>query len=146
MLAWIWVGHLVSVAWMTGLIWLIQIVHYPLMRDVATERFLSFHTAHRERITPIVMGPMLMELGTAGWLVYARPGWLQVWESWSFLGLTTVVFLSTALLSVPTHDRLSTGFDAVVLRRLVQTNWIRTVAWSLHLLLCLPVAHRVMET
>ena len=144
MQAWIWLGHLLSVAWMTGLIWLIQIVHYPLMRDVAPERFPSFHAAHSAGITPIVMGPMLLELGTAALLVADCPAWLQPWEARAMLGLSLAVFAATALLSVPAHGALSGGFDATAHARLVQTNWARTAAWSLHLLLCLPAARRAV--
>ena len=144
MQGWIWLGHLISVAWMTGLIWLIQVVHYPLMRDVAPERFPSFHAAHSAGITPIVMGPMLLELGTAVLLVVACPPWLRSWEAWSMLGLSLVVFAATAVLSVPAHGALSDGFDPVAHARLVETNWVRTVAWTLHLLLCLPAARRAV--
>jgi hypothetical protein len=32
---------------------------------------------------------------------------------------------------VPAHGRLAEGFDAGVHARLVATNWIRTMAWTL---------------
>ncbi|HEX2205610.1 MAG TPA: hypothetical protein VHG91_20025 [Longimicrobium sp.] len=41
-----------------------------------------------------------------------------------------MVWLSTALLQVPMHGRLERGFDAAAHRRLVATNWVRTVAWT----------------
>jgi len=55
------------------------------------------------------------------------------------LWLTGVVFASTALLSVPAHQRLAGGLDRAIHRRLVLTNWVRTLAWSLHLALCVRV-------
>jgi hypothetical protein len=45
--------------------------------------------------------------------------------------LVAVIWLSTALLQVPAHGRLSAGFDAETGGFLVATNWIRTIAWSL---------------
>jgi hypothetical protein len=45
--------------------------------------------------------------------------------------------MSTARLQVPCHRKLARGFDADVARRLVATNWIRTVCWSLRLLIAL---------
>ena len=47
------------------------------------------------------------------------------------LVLLVGIHASTILLQVPAHRRLSTGFDAGVHRRLVRTNWVRTVGWSL---------------
>jgi hypothetical protein len=35
------------------------------------------------------------------------------------------------MLQVPLHQKLSSGFDAAVHRRLVATNWWRTVGWTL---------------
>jgi len=45
------------------------------------------------------------------------------------LALVAVAWISTAALQAPAHGRLVEGFDADVHRRLVGTNWIRTVAW-----------------
>jgi hypothetical protein len=53
------------------------------------------------------------------------------------LALLAVVWLSTALLQVPCHRRLERGFDGAVVRRLVSTNWIRTLAWTLRAMLAL---------
>ena len=35
------------------------------------------------------------------------------------------------MLQMPLHDRILKGPDTHAQRRLVSTNWIRTVAWSL---------------
>ena len=49
---------------MTGLIWLIQCVHYPFAQ-VGAEAFQDYHARHTQWITPIVGPLMLIELGTA---------------------------------------------------------------------------------
>jgi hypothetical protein len=41
-----------------------------------------------------------------------------------------VIWASTALLQIPAHGRLASGFDASAAATLVSSNWIRTVAWS----------------
>jgi hypothetical protein len=47
------------------------------------------------------------------------------------LGLVGVVWASTFLVQVPMHERLSSGRGASAHTRLLMTNWIRTVAWTL---------------
>jgi hypothetical protein len=42
-------------------------------------------------------------------------------------GLLLIIWLSTALLQAPYHQRLSQGFDLNVHQQLVRTNWIRMV-------------------
>ncbi len=130
-----WKLHFASVAFMTGLIWLVQLVHYPLMSLVDRGRFAEFHSAHSFRITWIVAPIMGLELVTA--VLLPLLGAAEVQVAWICLALTGLVFASTALLSVPEHSRLSSGFLGDAHLRLVQTNWVRTVAWSIHLVICL---------
>jgi hypothetical protein len=124
----LWLLHFASVAFMTGLIWLIQLVHYPLMARVGEDRFKAYHLAHSTRISFIVMPVMLLELVTAALLFVQGAAMGTV-----YLMLTLACFASTAVFSVPCHQKLSLGFDQSAHSRLVSTNWIRTVAWTAHL-------------
>ena len=74
---------------------------------------------------------MLIELITAVWLVLDRPPVIPAWAVLLGVVLVGVIWLSTAFVQVPLHQALSNGFDADVHRRLVATNWIRTVAWTI---------------
>jgi L-asparagine transporter-like permease len=47
------------------------------------------------------------------------------------LALTLIVWIATFALQVPCHNRLGKGFDEAVHMRLVRTNWLRTVGWTL---------------
>jgi hypothetical protein len=118
---------------MTGLIWFVQVVHYPLFGLVVDPQHSEYARVHQGR-TGWVVGPtMLLELGTALLLVVPgmRPARVGFGEALVGLGLLVVVWASTGLLQVPLHGRLLRGLDEAVVRRLVGTNWIRTVAWSL---------------
>lgn len=129
----LWLVHLISVAWMTGLIWLIQRVHYPLMCEVDPARFASFHAAHSRLITPVVGIPMLLQLGTSALLVLVAPPQVPPSVRIGCLAGSVVVFAATAFLSVPAHAVLAGGFDPDAHARLVATNWVRTLAWTVHL-------------
>ncbi len=131
--------HVISVAFMTGLIWLIQSVHYPLMSMVSPEKFQVFHAAHSFRISWIVGPVMLLELITGGMLVFQASESDRLWAGLCF-GLTIFVFGVTAFYSVPAHGLLAGGFDEHAHERLVFTNWLRTIAWSIHLALCIGLA------
>ncbi len=129
--------HAAATLFMTGLIWFVQVVHYPLMAKVGADGFKEYET-HHQRLTTWVVGPaMLVELACAGWLVVQpvpdMPGWLV----YAGLALLVAIWLSTACLQVPRHKDLERGFDMNAHRRLVNSNWIRTVAWSLRAVLAL---------
>ena len=70
----------------------------------------------------VVALPMLLELATAIAVVWVLEGAL----TWAGLALLTVVWASTGLWQVPAHRRLEDGFDTLIHRRLVDTNWVRT--------------------
>lgn len=138
-------ANLASTLFMTGLIWLIQLVHYPLFAQVGRDEFVNYENMHRRMITPLVGPMMLLELGTAVGLLVRRPETVPTWAAWTGFGLAVVIWLSTALLQVPEHGVLSNGFNIAAHQRLVSANWLRTVAWSLRSLLMLLCAARLYE-
>ena len=118
--------HLGATLYMTGLIWFVQVVHYPLMGRVGRDGFREYEQAHTRLTTWVVAPPMLIELATGIAWAFQAPGRA------SFIGLALigVIWVSTALFQIPAHRRLERGFDASAHRRLVTSNWLRTVAWS----------------
>jgi len=128
-------SHAAATWALVGLIWTIQLVHYPLMKLVGPASFPDYHRAHTRRITWVVAPLMLAELATAGALL-----WRGERDPWWLASLVPLAFnwLSTALVQVPLHDRLSAGFDPAPHARLVRTNRWRTAAWSLRGLFVLP--------
>lgn len=122
--------HLALTAALAGLIWLVQLVHYPGFALVGPERFAAYEAFHTRSITPLVSLLMGAELLTAAAVLAAAPTLADRW--WAGLGaaLVAVVWLHTALVAVPLHGQLAGGFDAELAQRLVRTNWVRTLAWT----------------
>ncbi len=115
---------------MFGVIWVVQLVHYPLFAGVGADGFAAYEAAHQARITWIVLPAMGLELGTAVALLWLRPAAVPAWMVWTGLALVGVVWVSTAVVQVPLHATLSAGFDGDAHARLVVSNWIRTAVWS----------------
>ncbi len=137
--------HLCATLFMTGVIWFVQVVHYPLFDAVGREVFSSYSRLHTSRTSWVVMLPMLVELATALWLLGAPLPQLPTWARWSGLALLVVIWLSTAALQVPMHSRLEQGFAADAHSFLVSTNWIRTVAWTMRAVLVGWMAQLLMR-
>ena len=123
--------HFVATIFMVGLIWVIQVVHYPLFGKVGTDQYVEYQQQHEKLITLVVAMPMLVEAATALLLARFVPAGVSTWLVITGIVLVLIVWLSTAFLQVPCHAKLASGFDAQVHQRLVNTNWIRTVAWTL---------------
>jgi hypothetical protein len=118
-------------AFMAGVIWLVQLAHYPLFDSVVDERARQRFLANQWRTAAVVLPPMLLEGVAAAALVFAPPpgvGWATTIVG---LGLVAILWLSTALVQMPLHARLGkAGHDATTIARLVNTNWLRTVGWT----------------
>ena len=136
----IFLSHAAATWYMTGVIWFVQVVHYPLFAAVGSQAFSTYEQRHTSLTTWVVAPPMLVEAATAVLLFWFHPPGVLAWQLWAGVILVGAVWLSTAFLQVPCHQTLSTGFDTVVHHRLVSTNWIRTTAWSLRGLLVLWMA------
>jgi len=115
---------------LAGLIWTIQVVHYPLFAAVSPARFAAYHADHSRLIALLVMPLMCVELlaalATFRWPDDGLPRWFGA----AMLALVGVAWATTALGSVPAHGQLAQGFDASAHARLVHTNWLRTLAWT----------------
>ncbi len=135
----------VAATWfMVGLIWLIQIVHYPLFAEVGLDTFSRYSARHQFLITWIVGPVMVAELLTAAILAWYPPSpptslWLK-----AGLALLLVIWVSTAVLQALQHGRLSAGFDLDRIHALVRWNWIRTIAWTARGLILLVVLQRLL--
>ena len=76
----LFVANLACAWFLAGLIWTIQVVHYPLFSRVGREGFAAYEQAHSGMITPLVGPVMLAELAAAALLVAARPRAVPAWR------------------------------------------------------------------
>ena len=136
-------ANLAATLFMVGVIWFVQIVHYPLFTRVGEDGFAAYSGAH-SRLTGLVVGPpMLAEAATSIALVVGPPPGVAAWLPAFGLALLAAIWLSTALLQSPRHGELGGGFDASAYRSLVASNWLRTGLWSARGLVVLSMAAQV---
>ena len=124
------IAQLLVSGFLSGLIWTIQVVHYPLMARVGVDQFAQYERLHSASITPLVGPAMLAEAAIAGLLLVHRPPAVSAWMAWTGALLVVAIWAVTFFVSVPCHAALAQGFDAAAHDRLVATNWLRTVAWT----------------
>ena len=122
--------HAFSTIFMTGVIWFVQVVHYPLNAKVGEGHFSAFHKTHTSRTGWIVAPPMIIELFCSVLLALSPPKEISAEHALLGFVLVVLIWITTVVFSVPCHRRLSKGFDANVLRKLIWTNWLRTALWS----------------
>jgi hypothetical protein len=135
--------HLFSTLFMTGVIWFAQLVHYPLLGQVGRETFVEYERENTRRTGWVVIPVMAVELITALLLLWRLPEGLLPFCAWLNVALLVVIWVSTFILQGPYHTLLVKKFDPAVWRSLVRTNWIRTAAWTARGILLLVVMREV---
>ena len=126
----------VSSAAMCGLIWFVQVVHYPLFARVDDDSSREFADENQARTGPVVIPFMLVEGLTAAIIAWSPPPGVPRVLAVAGVAIVVAIWLSTACVQMPLHARLSRdGHSAAAVAALVRSNWLRTVLWSARALL-----------
>lgn len=125
MIPWVAALHLATACFMTGVIWFVQVVHYPLFRQVGP--LIEYERAHVERTGWVVAPVMAVEAITGLILLAAMPDRRLLWLS---LAVLAVCWGVTFFVHVPIHERLSQTGDRALIGALVLWNWVRVAGWT----------------
>ena len=125
--------HLIATSVMVGVIWIIQLVHYPSFHFVELKQYTAFQRFHMSRISFVVIPAMLTEIFTLILIVISMD---QI-DSLVLASAILLIFiwLMTAVFFSGVHQKLTLGYDQTVVDKLVKLNWGRTLFWTLRLLL-----------
>ena len=133
--------HLVSTSFMVGVIWIVQLVHYPTFLFIDEQKSNDFQKFHMSRISYIVMPAMTTEL-FSGIYIYIYSN-MAIDSNLFLLALTILIinWIITALVFVKMHNKLLINYKIEIISLLVKWNWLRTLLWSVRLILLLRMAY-----
>tara|TARA_R110002073_G_scaffold8207_3_gene45780 strand:+ start:62740 stop:63114 length:375 start_codon:yes stop_codon:yes gene_type:complete len=119
---------------MAGLCWFVQIAHYPLFREIDSKNFPNYE--RKNILTSFVTVPMMtVELFSGLYLFYKVPDKIFLY---SLIALG-VIWLSTFIFQIPIHLKLMKTKSLKLISKLILTNWIRTLGWTLRSALLLYI-------
>ena len=127
--------HFLSTSLMVGIIWVIQLLHYPTFHFIKESDYVEFQHFHMQRISFIVVPVMIIELLSGFMLVYYIRSNLLIF----CLIILLVIWLITFVFFTKLHQSLLGGYDKIIVDKLVQINWSRTVLWSLRLIILIYI-------
>ena len=122
--------HAAATWFMVGLIWMTQLVHYPLFAKVGPAAFVDYEREHTGRMARLLVVPALTEIVTGAVLVWRLPDGTSLGLVLAAGTLLAAIWIMTAFVHAPLHGKLGARFDAALVHRLVAANWWRTAAWS----------------
>ena len=127
------ITHLIATSVMVGVIWIIQLVHYPSFHFIELNQYTTFQRFHMSRISYVVIPAMLTELFTLILIIISMDQVDPIILASALL--LTVIWLMTAVFFSGVHQKLTLGYDKAVVEKLVKLNWGRTLLWTVRLLL-----------
>ena len=138
--------HYVATLIMTGAIWLAQLSQYPLLAYVGRRNFIRYEHEHIRRISDIAWFVIYVELLTGFILLFPIVPGVEFSTRVVGFALIVIIWLATWFVQYPIHNKLAReGFNARLHKKLVQTNWIRTVAWTLRAILWTSVIRALLS-
>jgi len=115
---------------MVGVIWFVQIVHYPLYKKIK-EGFAEYEKQHMRRSAFLIGPVMTVEAATSLFLIgLAQEPILARLAALNIIFLT-ISWITTLLFQVAQHQKLALRFSSHVHNMLLGTNWIRVTLWTL---------------
>ena len=124
--------HFLSTSLMVGVIWIIQLLHYPTFHFIEKENYTTFQDFHMNRVSFIVVPTMITELVSGILVVLTLPKFFLFKIS---LGILASIWIVTFLFFTKLHQSLTVGYDEVLVNKLVRLNWLRTALWTARLLI-----------
>ena len=88
---------------------------------------------------------MIVELVTSVIILFQPHCGIRNWLSIVGIILLGIIWSSTIFFQIPIHNTLSSKFNENALIMLINTNWIRTICWSVRGIILLLVLDKLLK-
>lgn len=137
--------NLAAAAYLAGLFWYLQIVHYPLFNYIDRNSFIEYNIYNQKKSAYVIFIPMLLDGVFSILLAFDSPNTISTIFPVLCLLLSTGLWLITFSHIVPLQDKLTNdGLDKETIRKLIEMNWIRTAGWTVKTILLIYCLSRMV--
>ena len=139
------ISNLVLSAFLTGLIWVIQVVHYPLFLRIEPDEFRAYEQSHQKRISMIVAPVMIVDIILSLLLVFTN--YMENAQAYIIVAfaLNLAVFASTLFIFSPIHQKLGNQYDNALIKKLISLNLMRTAMWTARTILLMVLTIEIFN-
>lgn len=118
-------------------------VIYDGWRYVGANEFPVFHIEMGERIIALFVLPMIVLFIVNIVLYWFRPAAIpRLWVTMALIS-QLVGWLSSIFIQIPIQLQLDHGKDEALLETLIVSDWIRVVAWMLHIIIIITMLYKI---
>ena len=120
-------SNLITSSALLGLILIIHFVHYKSFKFISDANFIEFHKFHVNNISFIVLPLMIIEATTSILICYFYYSLFSL----ANLLIVFLIWVTTFILQIPSHNKLSSGKSILEINKLINGNIIRVFLWFL---------------
>jgi hypothetical protein len=120
-------SNLITSSALLGLILIIHFVHYKSFKFISDANFIEFHKFHVKNISFIVLPLMIIEATTSILICYFYYSLFSL----ANLLIVFLIWVTTFILQIPSHNKLSSGKSILEINKLINGNIIRVFLWFL---------------
>ena len=130
----IFLGYVALSGYNAGVLWAMQLMHYPLYSLIGEAEFERYIVANNRAAIAAAIVPAVASIIGAALLCWRRPAAVPLAAAALALVLALGVLASSLLWQAGIHAELARhGKSLALIERLVATNWVRTVLDTLQL-------------
>lgn len=129
-LALVFLFQMVSTFSMFGIIWFMQLIHYPLLNNIR-DGFAQYERADLRRSASFIGPLLILDLVLSIYLIALETTSLLIRLATFNLVLNILYWLWTFLFQLQQHQKLSIGFSKTAIHKLLVSHWVRTSIWCL---------------
>ena len=127
-----WILSLTASGYGVAVVWLAQLVMYPMYLAVPPAAFLEYYMRYEVAIVFPVIVALSLTWVLAALLIVHRPRAFPAWAPWSAATLALIGFIASQALEAPYNRQLlEHGFNADAIHAKIAFNSYRLTAWTL---------------
>jgi hypothetical protein len=143
----IFIIHALVCILVTAVMWYIQVVHFPMLRFVGADRFEQYYRELKMKNTLLFFPLFSLEIFTSVALLLSftmvSDFTASVQNQFFLVGFSLILLFVLHLVNFqmirPLLSSLQTDTDGKKHQRLVRMQWIRTLGWTIRLIMLLSM-------
>lgn len=122
-------GHSRSAWFGVGIVWLVQLVAWPLFGYVGAAEFEAYHQRWWNGIKTVILVPGILAFAGGIAMLFARPNVVPLWLIATGVACEVVTYALTAFWYGPQQARMH-DTRSPIFKQLNKSNWARTLLLS----------------
>lgn len=140
MLSLILIFQILSCVSLLGLLWFIQLIHYPLLNRIK-EGFVQYERESLKRATYLTGPLMVFDFVLSLFLIAYENTDILIFFACIHLVLGILYWLWTFLFQLQRHQKLTVGYSKKALGKLITSSWFRLIIWTIKSLVLLVIVY-----